>query len=74
MLGLPAPGSPATVATDGGDPFRTIEQSGWRVGYGAFRTVGGVSLPARFTASSGAVRLKVTVDRWGPPSASGGAP
>jgi outer membrane biogenesis lipoprotein LolB len=43
---------------------RVIEQSGWRIGYDVFTASGGVSLPGRFTATQGAVRLKVVVDDW----------
>jgi outer membrane biogenesis lipoprotein LolB len=45
-------------------PLRVIEQSGWRIGYDTFTAAAGVSLPERFTATQGAVRLKVVVDDW----------
>jgi len=64
MLGLPAPGETAAVADAGAAPWRTIEQSGWRIGYDAFTTEAGLSLPQRFTASRGAVRVRVVVDAW----------
>jgi outer membrane lipoprotein LolB len=64
MLGVPSPGSPSSVSDAAVAPVRVIEQSGWRIGYDVFRSSGGVSLPERFTATQGGVRLKVVVDDW----------
>ena len=36
MLGVPAPGSPSSVADAAVAPVRVIEQSGWRIGYDTF--------------------------------------
>lgn len=74
MLGLPAPDSPAEVAVAAGTPSRVIEQSGWRIGYDAFRPTDGLSLPARFSAVQGDVRLKVVIDDWTLPVGSGPGP
>jgi outer membrane lipoprotein LolB len=64
MLGVPSPGSPSSVADAAVAPLRVIEQSGWRIGYDTFAAAGDVSLPERFTATQGGVRLKVVVDDW----------
>lgn len=64
MLGLPSPDAPAEVAEPAGSPSRVIEQSGWRIGYDAFRSTAGLALPARFSAVLGDIRLKVVVDDW----------
>jgi len=64
MLGVPAPGGPASVADAGKSPLRVIEQSDWRIGYDSFMPELGMSLPTRFTATREGVRLKVTVDEW----------
>jgi len=68
MLGVPSPASPSSVADAAYAPLRVIEQSGWRIGYETFTVAGAgagsVSLPGRFTATQGAVRLKVVVDDW----------
>lgn len=74
MLGLPAPGSAAEVSEGAGDARRTIGQSGWQVGYSAYESAGGASLPTRFTATTGPVRLKVMVDRWSVPPGPGASP
>jgi outer membrane lipoprotein LolB len=64
MLGVAAPGSPATVADAAEAPRRVIEQSGWRIDYDTFQGAAGLALPQRFTAVQGGVRLKVVVDDW----------
>jgi len=74
MLGVPSPGSASSVSDAAVSPVRVIEQSGWRVGYDTFTATGGVSLPERFTATQGAVRLKVVVDDWQVAAASGQGP
>jgi outer membrane lipoprotein LolB len=74
MLGVPSPGSPSSVADAAVAPLRVIEQSGWRIGYDTFAAAGGVSLPERFTATQGAVRLKVVVDDWKVAAAPGQGP
>jgi outer membrane lipoprotein LolB len=70
MLGVAAPGSPANVADAAQAPRRVIEQSGWRIDYDTFQSASGLSLPQRFSATQGDVRLKVVVDDW----VLGGAP
>ncbi len=74
MLGVPSPASPSSVADAAVAPVRVIEQSGWRVGYDTFVATGGVSLPERFTATQGTVRLKVVVDDWQVAAAPGQGP
>lgn len=68
MLGLPAPDPPAEVTDAATAPWRVIEQSGWRIGYDAFTTATGLSLPQRFTATQGNVRVRVIVDAWSVPT------
>ncbi len=64
MLGVPAPEAPATVTDAEAVPRRVIEQAGWRIGYEAYTTTAGASLPQRFTATRENVRVKVIVDAW----------
>jgi len=68
MLGVPAPGSAATVAIETGGPGRAIEQSGWRIDYDSYTAVQGTALPQRFTATREGVRVKVVVDNWALPA------
>ena len=72
--GRASPGSPSSVADAAVAPVRVIEQSGWRIGYDTFTATGGVSLPERFTATQGTVRLKVVVDDWQVAAAPGQGP
>jgi len=74
MLGVASPGSPASVQDAAEAPRRIIEQSGWRIAYDAFQTAAGLSVPERFTASQGGVRLKVVVDDWQFGQAAGRGP
>lgn len=75
MLGVPAPDQPAEVIDAAAAPWRVIEQAGWRIGYDAFTTTTGFTLPQRFTATRGDVRVRVIVDDWSlRPKASGAAP
>ncbi len=64
MLGVPAPGSAATVAVAENGPGRVIEQAGWRIDYDAYTAAQGAALPRRFTATREGVRVKVVVDNW----------
>lgn len=64
MLGVPAPGAAASVVDSAVAPVRVIDQAGWNVGYESFRAVAGTALPARFSATRGAIRLKVIIDDW----------
>jgi outer membrane lipoprotein LolB len=74
MLGVPSPGSPSSIADATEAPRRVIEQSGWWIGYDSFRPWAGLSLPERFTATQGGVRLKVIVDDWQGGTAAGRGP
>ena len=74
MLGVAAPGSAASVADAATAPRRVIEQSGWRIDYDSFQAAAGYSVPERFTATQGAVRLKVIVDDWRIDGAPGSGP
>ena len=64
MLGLPDPGSEARVTESDTVPLRVIDQRGWTIAYDAFTSTDGYSLPARLTATSGEVRLRLSVSDW----------
>jgi outer membrane lipoprotein LolB len=74
MLGVPAPDGPADVVDAAKPPLRVIDQGGWRIGYDAFNSAQGVSLPERFTATREGVKLKVMVDEWQVSPVAGHAP
>lgn len=74
MLGVPSPRAPSSVADARQAPLRVIEQSGWTIGYDSFTPAAGTSLPGRFTATQGGVRLKVIVDDWRVAAAAGQGP
>ena len=64
MIGLPDPASTARVTESEATPLRIIEQHGWTIAYDAFSSTDGFDLPARVTATSGDVRLRLTVSDW----------
>jgi len=64
MIGLPDPASTARVIESEATPLRIIEQHGWTIAYDAFTSTDGFSLPARLTATSGDVRLRLSVSDW----------
>ena len=63
MIGLPDPASTAEVIESEATPLRIIEQHGWTIAYDAF-TSPAASPSARVTATSGDVRLRLTVGDW----------
>jgi outer membrane biogenesis lipoprotein LolB len=71
MLGLAAPGEGASSSDANTSPLRVIEQSGWRLAYESFGSVQGISLPQRFSAERGRVRVRVIVDDWSLASSTG---
>jgi outer membrane lipoprotein LolB len=71
MLGLPAPGAPASVSDAPAAPWRVIEQEGWRVSYEAYVRSAEYSLPQRLTATRGGVRVKLLIDLWTPGGGAG---
>jgi outer membrane lipoprotein LolB len=64
MIGLPDPASEAQVRESETAPLRVIDQRGWTIAYDAFTSTGGLALPARLTATSGSVRLRLSVSDW----------
>jgi outer membrane lipoprotein LolB len=78
MLGLPSPDEPAAVRDNAAAPRRVIEQAGWAIGYDSYTNAAGWTLPQRFVATRGGVRVKVIVDDWDlvpwPGSPGDGAP
>jgi outer membrane lipoprotein LolB len=64
MIGLPDPASTARVIESEATPLRIIEQRGWTIAYDAFTSTDGFALPARVTATSGNVRLRLAVSDW----------
>ncbi len=42
----------------------TLEQGGWRIDYQRFSTEPGARVPVKMSASKGAARVRIVVDRW----------
>src|SRR3954469_24116653 len=63
ILGLAAPGEHLwhEAAADG---TVTLEQGGWRIDYQRYSTESGARVPVKLSASNGAARVRIVVDRW----------
>jgi len=63
ILGLAAPGEHVwhEAAPDGSV---TLEQGGWRIDYQRYSTEPGARVPVKMSASNGAARVRIVVDRW----------
>jgi len=67
ILGLAAPGEHVwhTQSSDGSsDGIVTLEQGGWRIDYQRYSTEPGARVPVKLSASNGAARVRIVVDRW----------
>jgi outer membrane lipoprotein LolB len=61
MLGIPAPG-PSQWRSEASP--KTLEQDGWVIVYERSILQSGAQLPTRLTATSGASRVRLVIDRW----------
>jgi outer membrane lipoprotein LolB len=64
LLGVPAPGSPHRESLGADRRLASLEQSGWRIGYTAYRGVGEVVLPSRLEITTDGLRLRVLIADW----------
>ena len=63
MLGLAAPGEHQWHEPTS-DGVVTLEQGGWRIDYQRYSTEPGARVPVKMSASNGAARVRIVVDRW----------
>jgi outer membrane lipoprotein LolB len=61
LLGIPAPGAFRWLSRESPE---TLEQDGWQIVYERFTLQSGNQLPARLTATNGASRVRLVIDRW----------
>ena len=63
ILGVAAPGEHVwhEAAPDGSV---MLEQGGWRIDYQRYSTEPGARVPVKMSASNGAARVRIVVDRW----------
>ena len=64
MLGLPAPTTASTPADPGSASPSGFTQAGWTVNLDESRTVDGWRVPARLSAATSTVRVRIIVDDW----------
>jgi outer membrane lipoprotein LolB len=63
ILGLAAPGE-HVWHEQSSDGTVTLEQGGWRIDYQRYSTEPGARVPVKMSASNGAARVRIVVDRW----------
>src|ERR687897_865166 len=63
ILGLAAPGEHSWREPTS-EGVVTLEQGGWRIDYQRFSTEPGARVPVKMSASKGAARVRIVVDRW----------
>lgn len=64
VLGVPDPGSPASVRLDSQQRLTELTQDGWRIEYSAYMPVGAEWLPRLLTLRREDVRVRMVVDGW----------
>jgi outer membrane lipoprotein LolB len=64
LIGVPAPGVRHEEARDADRRLAELGQSGWRVRYERYGTVGAYELPTRVEMSTEGLRLRVVVSDW----------
>lgn len=64
VLGVPDPGSPASVQLDSQQRLAGLSQDGWRIDYSAYMPVGAEWLPRLMTLTRQGVRVRMVVDGW----------
>jgi outer membrane lipoprotein LolB len=64
VLGVPDPGSPASVQLDGQQRLAALAQDGWRIDYTGYMPVGAEWLPRLLTLQREGVRVRMVVDGW----------
>ncbi len=64
LVGAPAPGAPheETLAPD--SRLADLSQSGWRIRYDRYQSVGAVALPARMEMTTPGLRLRLAISEW----------
>jgi outer membrane lipoprotein LolB len=63
ILGLAAPGEHQWHEPTS-EGVVTLEQAGWRIDYQRYSTEPGARVPVKLSASNGAARVRIVVDRW----------
>lgn len=65
VRGLSAPGEYSSRQLDVDGNLRQLEQGGWEVEFGKYRSVQGVSLPVKITARQEEWKVKLVIRQWG---------
>jgi outer membrane lipoprotein LolB len=64
LVGAPAPAAPHAETLGADQRLASLEQSGWKVRYDRYATVGELALPDRIEMTTEGLRLRVVVSDW----------
>ena len=64
VLGVPDPGTPASVQLDSQQRLTELTQDGWRIDYSGYMPVGAEWFPKLLTLRREDVRVRMVVDGW----------
>lgn len=64
VLGVPDPGTPASVQLDSQQRLTELTQDGWQIEYTSYMPVGAAWLPRLLTLRREGVRVRMVVDGW----------
>ena len=64
LRGLPADAQPAALDWDQQGRLQSLQQDGWNIAYGRYRTVGERQLPDKLQLLRDRLLVKVVVDEW----------
>ncbi len=64
VRGVPVPGEGRRRVLDAAGRLAALEQQGWRIDYGRYRSADGFMLPGKVVLVRKGLRLRLVVDRW----------
>lgn len=64
VMGLPVPGSMASVERDAHGQISVLQQDGWNIRYTAYATQAADSLPLRMILQRDNVEIRLLIDEW----------
>ena len=67
LLGVPDPSGAFDLTRNGQDRASQLKQAGWTIDYDRYMPAVGDVLPAHLVMNREGVRVRIAVDRWGPP-------
>ncbi len=64
VMGMPVPGSEASIERDANGQVSTLQQDGWNIHYTSYATPAPDSLPTRMILRNERVEIRLLIDEW----------